>query len=102
MSVNFGCGVFVGKAVEGNPMELFQTVIKALNKVPTNKEPVKLGNEGDWKNFRSFYISANGKVQLDLKQASYFGIDSFMQGSLKDFDLNIRDLKVYKGHGTQL
>lgn len=25
-----------------------------------------------------------------------------MQGSLKDFDLKIRDLKVYKGHGAEM
>jgi hypothetical protein len=37
VSANFGCGVFIGKAVEANPMELFQTVIKALNKIPTEK-----------------------------------------------------------------
>ena len=83
-------------------MELFQNIVKSLNKIPTEKESSKVGTEGDWKNFRSFYVSASGKIQLDLKAASYFGIDSFMQGSLKDFDLNIRDLKVYKGHGTQL
>jgi hypothetical protein len=36
-SANFGCGVFIGKAVEANPMELFQTVIKSLNKILTEK-----------------------------------------------------------------
>jgi hypothetical protein len=101
-SANFGCGIFIGKPAEGNPMELFQNVIKTLNKIPTQKDNANIGNEGDWKNFRSFFMSANGKVQMDLKAASYFGIESFMQGSLKDLDLNIRDLKVYKGHGTDM
>lgn len=83
-------------------MELFQQVIKSLNKIPNERTASNLGNEGDWKNFRSFFVSAHGKVELDLKASTLFGIDSYMQGSIKDFDLNIRDLKVYKGAGTDM
>ena len=81
-------------------MELFQNVIKTLNKIPTDK--AKVGTEGDWKNFRSFFVSAHGKVQIDLKASTLFGVDSFLQGSVSDFDLNIRDLKIYKGAGTDM
>jgi hypothetical protein len=80
-------------------MELINSVLNTLGNIAPKK---KVGNEGDWKNFRSFYFSGNGKVKLDIKASSKFGVNNFLEGSLQDFDLNIRDLKVYKGAGTQM
>jgi hypothetical protein len=92
--------VFVGGVAEQNPMELLQTVIKVINKIPDDKKGRSQGD--DWANFRSFYVSVTGSAQLSFFSASYFGMEDIMQGSLKNFDFKIRDLKVYKGAGANM
>jgi len=99
-AANFGCGVFVGSVAEQNPMELFQQVMKIINKVPDNGN--RQQSSDDWANFRSFYVSVTGSAELAFTASTYFGVDSFMQGSLKNIDFKIRDLKVYKGAGDNM
>jgi hypothetical protein len=101
-AANFGCGVFVGGVAEQNPMELFQQVMKIINKIPDNNSNNKQQTNDEWANFRSFYVSVTGSLELAFSTATYFGVESFMQGSLKNIDFKIRDLKVYKGSGANM
>jgi len=43
-----------------------------------------------------------GSAELSFFSDSYFGMQDIMQGSLKNFDFKIRDLKVYKGAGSNM
>jgi hypothetical protein len=79
MSTSFGCGVFVGKTAEADPMELLNNVMNIIGNIKPKKNA---GNEGDWKNFRSFFFSGSGSVKLDIKASSQFGINNLLQGSL--------------------
>jgi hypothetical protein len=93
----------VGGVAEQNPMELFQQVMKIINKVQDNNgNSGKKQNNDEWANFRSFYVSVTGSVELAFASSTYFGVESFMQGSLKNIDFKVRDLKVYKGAGENM
>lgn len=47
-------------------------------------------------------MSITGNAELAFSTSTYFGVESFMQGSLKNIDFKIRDLKVYKGAGSNM
>ena len=65
LSGSVGCGVFVGKGIGENPMDLLQSVMGVISGGAPQKN--NLGNEGDWKNFRSFFLSGSGKIQVEFK-----------------------------------
>ena len=54
----------------------------------------------DWKMFRSFFIALHGGLELEFSPSSLFGNEHFMQGNLRNLDLNIKELHVYKGTGN--
>jgi hypothetical protein len=82
-------------------MELFKTVMATLQKIPKATDTPQFGEDGEWKNFRSFYVSATGAVKLEFKASQMFGIES-VSGNIKEFDLKMRDLKVFKGSGANM
>jgi hypothetical protein len=43
-----------------------------------------------------------GSTEVAFSAANYFGMENFMQGSFKNINFNIRDLKVYKGSGNNM
>ena len=47
-------------------------------------------------------MSVTGSMELAFSSSTYFGVESYMQGSLKNIDFKIRDLKVYKGAGDNM
>jgi len=59
-------------------MELFQQVMKIINKIPDNNSNNKQQTNDEWANFRSFYVSVTGSLELAFSTATYFGVESFM------------------------
>ena len=70
-------------------------------------------NSDNWKTYRSFFVSTNAMLELDLSESSQrisFPGDSFVEGidkihtsvpfvlgKIKDFKPTIRELKMFKG-----
>jgi len=93
---NFGCGVFIGPANDANPLSLFSNMFKPQDE----QDQAKKTENSDWKMYRSFFIATHGSAELDFKPSSFFNSEHFMQASINNLDFNIRELKVFKGQGT--
>jgi hypothetical protein len=85
----------VGPPHDGfNPVNLIGNLFNSSN---SQQEKGPDGKPIVWNMFRSFFIAVHGMVGFDFKPSQLFGIDSFMQATLSDFDFNLREFRVYKG-----
>ena len=78
-------------------MNIFKNMINKEdegNEEDTKKEP-------EWTMFRSFFFALHGSTELDFQNSNMFGVESFMQASFKNFDFKVRELKIYKGTGSE-
>jgi hypothetical protein len=90
---NFGCGLFTAPFGD-NPISFFQNLIDAgLAGTPLNED------EGQWRMFRSFFFAIHGSTQLQFQPSTLFREEMFLEGTVKDLDLTVRELKVFKGTG---
>ena len=79
-SFHFGCGIFVGGEADADSL------------IREAKEG-KAGSN-DLGMYRSFFVGAGGRAELEFKP-SFLLTDLFMQGHFKDFDLDIKELKIF-------
>jgi hypothetical protein len=56
-------------------------------------------DESSWRMFRSFFLALHGTSTLEFTPSQMFDNEMFMQATLTDFDVTVRELKVYTGTG---